>query len=205
MPHLTLSDDPNVQFYLRWRGRQEGPYTGAVIAEKLAANQIGLLHEISHNGQWVSLRDFLAQREAELLARQRALEAKEQQQRLEAERQAREQEDRRQANLLLEQARKDDPPQSIPASREPGAIPTLPINPKPHRGGTILACGILGFLLCGPLCIAAWVMGNSDLRDMDAGLMDRSGRSATAAGRTLGVIGTLLWIIAFVVTIALSH
>ena len=50
---VGLSDDSNVTFLIRWRGRQEGPYTAAVIEAKLAANQIGLLHEIAHNGQWV--------------------------------------------------------------------------------------------------------------------------------------------------------
>ena len=50
---VALSDDSDATFLIRWRGRQEGPYTAAVIESKLAANQIGLLHEISHNGQWV--------------------------------------------------------------------------------------------------------------------------------------------------------
>lgn len=55
---VSFSDDNNATFLIRWRGRQEGPYTAAVIEAKLAANQIGLLHEIAHNGQWVALRDF---------------------------------------------------------------------------------------------------------------------------------------------------
>lgn len=45
---------------------------------------------------------------------------------------------------------------------------------RSHRGVTILVFGILGLLVCQLLGIAAWVMGNEDLREMDAGWMDPS-------------------------------
>ena len=57
---------------------------------------------------------------------------------------------------------------------------------KPHRGTLILVLGILGLVICaplGPLGIAAWVMGNGDLKQIDAGDKDHSGRSLTNAGR----------------------
>ena len=63
---------------------------------------------------------------------------------------------------------------------------------KAHRGTLILIFGILSIFACLPLGIAAWVMGQRDLKAMDAGTMDPSGRSNTNAGRVLGVIGTLL-------------
>jgi hypothetical protein len=63
---------------------------------------------------------------------------------------------------------------------------------KPHRGTLILVFGILGIVFCFPLGIAAWVMGKRDLKEMDAGTMDSSGRSNTNAGRICGMIGTLL-------------
>ncbi len=63
---------------------------------------------------------------------------------------------------------------------------------KAHRGTLILIFGILSVLACLPLGIAAWVMGQRDLKAMDAGTMDPSGRSSTNAGRILGMIGTLL-------------
>ena len=66
---------------------------------------------------------------------------------------------------------------------------------RPHRGVTILVFGILGLLACQLLGIAAWVMGNEDLREMDAGWMDPSGRDMTNAGRILGMIGTAMLII----------
>jgi hypothetical protein len=69
---------------------------------------------------------------------------------------------------------------------------------KPHRGTLILIFGILGLVICGPLGIAAWVMGNSDLREMDAGTMDPSGRGTTQAGKICGMIATILMILAVV-------
>jgi Flp pilus assembly protein protease CpaA len=74
---------------------------------------------------------------------------------------------------------------------------------KPHRGTLILVLGILGLVLCGPLGIAAWVMGNGDMKEMDAGAMDPSGRSTTNAGRICGIIATILLAISIVVCILL--
>ena len=54
-----------------------------------------------------------------------------------------------------------------------------PINPQqvgltPHRGGAVLALGILGLVVCFICGIIAWVMGKNDLREIDAGRMDPS-------------------------------
>ncbi|MFA6562290.1 MAG: DUF4190 domain-containing protein [Verrucomicrobiia bacterium] len=70
---------------------------------------------------------------------------------------------------------------------------------KPHRATLILVLGILSLVLCAPLGIAAWIMGNGDLKEMDAGTMDPSGRSNTTAGRICGIIGTVLLIIGVVI------
>ena len=195
-----LSDDSSATFLIRWRGRQEGPYTAAVIEAKLAANQIGLLHEISHNGQWVTLREFFAEREAVIRSENQAREEETRKAHEEAERQTREREERRQAELLSEERRKNDLLQASMAERQRSESPihNQPIVLKPHRAGTILALGIIGLIICGPLCIAAWLMGDSDIREMDAGVMDKSGRSTTSTGRALGVLGSILWILAIV-------
>ena len=63
---------------------------------------------------------------------------------------------------------------------------------KPHRGVMILIFGILGLVVCQIFGIAAWVMGNNDLRKMNAGYMDPSGSDLTNAGRICGMIATAL-------------
>jgi hypothetical protein len=74
---------------------------------------------------------------------------------------------------------------------------------KPHRGTTILILGILGLVVCGPLGIFAWIMGNADLREMTAGTMDPAGRGNTNAGRICGMIASLLMILGAVIMVAL--
>jgi hypothetical protein len=68
----------------------------------------------------------------------------------------------------------------------------------PHRGGLILALGILGIVCCFICGIIAWVMGNGDLRQMDAGRMDPSGRGLTQAGKICGMVSVILQIVGFI-------
>jgi hypothetical protein len=70
---------------------------------------------------------------------------------------------------------------------------------KPHRGTLILILGIASLVCCGLAGIAAWIMGNADLKEMDAGTMDPSGRGNTNAGRICGMIGTSLMVIGLVI------
>ena len=70
---------------------------------------------------------------------------------------------------------------------------------KTHRGTLILVLGILGLIVCAPLAIVAWVLGSNDLKEMDAGTMDSTGRGMTNAGKICGIIGTILMIIGLIV------
>ena len=70
---------------------------------------------------------------------------------------------------------------------------------NPNRATFILVFGILGLVLCMPLGIVAWVMGNTDLKEMDAGRMDASGRGLTQAGKILGMVSVILAIVAVVI------
>ncbi len=72
---------------------------------------------------------------------------------------------------------------------------------KPHRATLILVLGILGLVICGPCGIAAWIMGNNDLKEMDAGTMDPSGRGQTQAGKICGIIASIFMIIGAVLGI----
>ena len=81
----------------------------------------------------------------------------------------------------------------------------------PHRGGMILAFGIIAVvcavasfavgvtfiitLVLGPI---AWAMGNKDLREMKEGRMDPEGEGMTQTGRILGMVGTILTIVGLV-------
>ena len=82
------------------------------------------------------------------------------------------------------------------ASESTFAMPAGPSGYSvPHRGGTILVLGILGlFFGCPIFSLMAWVMGSSDLRDMQSGRMDRSGEGLTQVGHVLGAILSVLWI-----------
>ena len=75
---------------------------------------------------------------------------------------------------------------------------------KPHRGNLILVLGILSLVVCAPIGIPAWIMGNGDLKQIDAGTMDPNGRSLTNAGRICGMIGTILLAIVVVSLIAVA-
>jgi hypothetical protein len=72
---------------------------------------------------------------------------------------------------------------------------------EPHRGGLVLGLGITSIVLiltCVlsivglPVGVAAWVIGHGDLQKMRAGMMDPEGWNTTHAGRTCGIIGTVL-------------
>ena len=69
---------------------------------------------------------------------------------------------------------------------------------KPHRGAVILVLGIVGLVVCFPCGIVAWIMGSGDLRQMDSGQMDPSGRGLTQAGQILGIVVTVLAVLSLV-------
>lgn len=78
---------------------------------------------------------------------------------------------------------------STPPTEPRGAYPSM----RPHRGGGILALGIVGIAVC-PICgIIAWVMGNADLREMASGRMDPTGQGTTQAGKICGMIATIIF------------
>ena len=88
--------------------------------------------------------------------------------------------------------------QEVPVAPPGPQGPTqMPLNP--HRGTVILVLGILGIVCCFICGIIAWVMGNGDLREIDAGRMDPSGRGLTQAGKICGMISVILQIVGFAI------
>lgn len=72
---------------------------------------------------------------------------------------------------------------------------------EPHRGTLVLVFGIVGIIVCAIFGILAWIFGNEDLKKMDAGRMDPSGRDMTNVGRILGIISVCLNILGILVVI----
>jgi len=72
----------------------------------------------------------------------------------------------------------------------------------PHRGVLILVLGIIGIVCCCFITgIIAWVMGNNDLREIDAGRMDPSGRGLTQAGKICGMVSVILSVVVIVINL----
>lgn len=70
-----------------------------------------------------------------------------------------------------------------------------------HRGGLILALGIISIVVCGFVGPVAWVMGTRDLEEMRQGRMDPLGKGLTEAGRICGMVGTALLVLGILLTI----
>jgi hypothetical protein len=84
-------------------------------------------------------------------------------------------------------------------------------GPVDHpKGMTILILGILGIVCCSPLGIAAFIMGNNALKEIDAQPGRYGNRQIVQIGRILGIVAmvllvlSLLWILFFGGLAALS-
>jgi MFS family permease len=67
----------------------------------------------------------------------------------------------------------------------------------PHRGAMILVLGILGMMLgCFITGIMAIVMGRRDLALMKSGRMDPEGKAMTQVGYILGIVSTIISLVA---------
>ena len=61
----------------------------------------------------------------------------------------------------------------------------------PEGASTILICGILSLVVCAPLGIAAWVMGNTYMAQCRRMRVQPDG--VATAGRICGIVGTVLF------------
>ena len=104
----------------------------------------------------------------------------------------------------------DDPADRRPDRRHRGDDADRPDYERPHRGGMILAFGIISLVLFQCLVglvfgILAWIMGNSDLKGMADGEVDPEGKQLTQVGRILGIVGLaislayMLFIVAYLI------
>jgi hypothetical protein len=56
--------DATRSFLVRWRGHVQGPFSLPQIERKLADSEIGMLHEVRINEEWITLKQFFEQVEA---------------------------------------------------------------------------------------------------------------------------------------------
>ena len=115
---------------------------------------------------------------------------------------------------MSDQGSPPPPPPPPPGSGDGGYLPPPPPGggdygaPPPPMGGgpvdhpkgtTILILGILSLVCCSPLGIAAFVMGNTALKEIDAQPGRYANRQIVQIGRILGIVGmvflalTLIW------------
>ncbi len=70
--------------------------------------------------------------------------------------------------------------------------------PRHPQATTVLILGILGIVLCGVLAPFAWVMGGNAMKEIRANPGKFSGDGEINAGRILGIIGTVLLVLAVI-------
>jgi len=75
--------------------------------------------------------------------------------------------------------------------------------PEASRANTALVLGILGVAVLPLLGPFAWVMGNQELKAIDAGRRPPEGRGVAKAGWILGIIGTVLLALGLIFVILL--
>ncbi|HLF43684.1 MAG TPA: DUF4190 domain-containing protein [Acidimicrobiia bacterium] len=68
--------------------------------------------------------------------------------------------------------------------------------PEASQATTALVLGILGIVLCPALGPFAWSMGNKEMQAIDAGSRPPENRGTANAAKILGIIGTVLVVIA---------
>lgn len=74
-----------------------------------------------------------------------------------------------------------------------------PAGPVDHpKGITILVLGILSLVCCSPLGIAAWLMGNSALKEIDAEPGRYGNRQIVQIGRILGIVGVVFMVLGII-------
>jgi hypothetical protein len=61
-----------------------------------------------------------------------------------------------------------------------------------------MVLSVLGLLCCFPLSIVSFFLARADLKDMDEGRMDPSGRSITNAARIVAIVAIVLGILQWV-------
>lgn len=78
--------------------------------------------------------------------------------------------------------------------------PPLPPNAGGAQSRAVMALvfGILGVVCCGLFAPIAWYLGNEELTGIDAGRLPESNRGMAQIAKILGIIGSVLLVLALV-------
>ena len=98
--------------------------------------------------------------------------------------------------LMLAAAFVERPAAPVPATTAHAAATNTAL--RPHRGTAVLVMGLLGMLVFAPIGTVAWILAARDLGAMNRGEMDPEGRGQTTAGLVLGIIATVLMVLALI-------
>ena len=101
------------------------------------------------------------------------------------------------------------PPPPPPGNPQYGYNPPTP--PSGNQGGSAssnaiisLVLGILSYIMCPVILgIAAWIMGNNELKAIDSGRSPEAGRMLANIGKWLGIVNIILTVIGVIVFIIL--
>lgn len=80
-------------------------------------------------------------------------------------------------------------------------------NFVPHRGGLIMALGLVsligGWLFCLPIVVGpiAWILAQADLRAIRDGHMDPTGESMVRTGQVCGIISTIILVVLVLIVV----
>lgn len=88
---------------------------------------------------------------------------------------------------------------NVPPPPPPSSDGGYGAGPVDHPKGTmILVLGILSLICCSPLGIAAWLMGNTALKEIDAQPGRYGNRQLVQIGRILGIVGVVFMILGII-------
>ncbi len=75
--------------------------------------------------------------------------------------------------------------------------------PEESQATVVVVLGAVGIVFCQIVSPIAWIMGSRELSAIDAGRRDPRNRTQAKVGMWLGIIGTLLIVLAIVAVIAI--
>jgi Domain of unknown function (DUF4190) len=86
-----------------------------------------------------------------------------------------------------------------PPPPPPPPPPSAPVSASAsNQAITALVLGLLGITCCHIVAPVAWFLGHGELRAIRAGRAPAAGEGFALAGKILGIIGTVILIVAFV-------